>query len=768
MNLNRLFPRLSIRAKLVIAFVLLAVVPVAAVAMLGIQYAVRQARAFAMITLEHDVGVARDQTARILGNVEADVAFLQDHGLGQLVSEPSVELRRRAVTTIPTLLAHRPALFQVKVVSADGGLLLLARASGAEWYERPALEGTFYALRAAALEPGQTLLLPVEIRDDTVEPATGIPALAILRPVRDTDGTLLGVVVGEALASELFVEIETASPQLEGVTGLIDVEGHVLYHSERKRDWASLLATRVDIELENELSPEVAGAMLQTDATRTLQTMDDRIVSFLQIPMASAGRELILYRIVPLSALEAGVRSFVRWATIGGAMVLALVLGLAGMAAHQFTQPIYQLREGARRLAGGEAYRPMAIETSDELEDLARDFSAMAEIITQRRQELEAMVDARTRALREAHAELQGILQHSADAIIGVDTKGLVRVWNEGAEELFGYGTDQAQGRDVDDLLLPQGDSWQAEAAFLWSDVADRGAVSNYQTHRTDAEGTTFPVSLTLTVIQDDKGHPLGYSLIIRDITMQTRLDVQLRRSERLAALSVLAAGLAHELGNPLAVISNRIECMQEEIRDREPGGSMEKDLEVLDQHATRIHELIRDFLSFAREEEADAGPIRLNELVVRVASLLDRTVRSRGVELEIDMEETVPVVPGSEKAIETVCMNLLLNALDATDRAGKVTISTRYQSQLESIELSVRDTGSGIPDEHHRRIFEPFFTTKTAGKGTGLGLAVCASIVERHGGSISVESQVDVGSRFKVVLPVRKQASQWMELEYS
>jgi PAS domain S-box-containing protein len=769
MNVERLFPRFSIRAKLAIAFSLLAVLPAAGITTFGVRYWIRQTRDFAMTTLEHDVSTAADQTQRVLREVEGDVSYLADHVLGPLLGDRESDRWESAGQSVASLLRVRSALFQVKAIGSDGALWFLGDSSGGRRLTGGNVgEGVYYALRAESLAAGEHVILPVELRYDRDGSSDILPAVAIVAAVRDSAGELLGTIVGEARASALFSQLERASPNLAGVTGLVGPEGLILYHSERKADWSSLLASRSEIDLQQELSVEAAEAMLATADVGSIQVSDEDIISFAPLKLIRVGsRSLVVYRVVPLVALQTEVRSFVRLASLAGLAALAVVFTLAILASHQFTQPIYQLREGTRRLAGGELDATVQIRTRDELEDLAEDFSTMAGSLAMQRQELEDLVAERTHALREAHAELKGILQHSADAIVGLDSQRRVRVWNYGAKSLFGFSDAEATGRELDDLLLPPGEEWKVESEFIWRELARQGVISNYQTERRGKEGDQFPVSLTLTAITDEKDETLGYSLIARDITLQTRLEEQMRRSERLAALSVLAAGLAHELGNPLAVLETRIECMEQEIRERDEIGSLKTDLEVLSQHAGRLQGLIQDFLSFAREEESEKGPVMVNDVVTRVTGLLEGTYMTRGVELELTLEEGLPSIPGSEQAFETVCMNLLLNALDATLPEGRVTVRTK-RTVDESVDLEVQDTGSGIPPALKHRVFEPFFTTKKAGKGTGLGLAVCASIVERHGGAIRVDSQLGHGARFTISFPMRRFETQWRELEYS
>ncbi|MHC4708840.1 MAG: sensor histidine kinase [Planctomycetota bacterium] len=755
MNINKLLPRFSIRLKLAIAFALLSLIPLAIVGTVGTRVTVDNIRNHARSTLEHDLETARQRTEHSLREIERSLQYvasqLLDDGRSSASSREDV---RGSLTTFVNL---SPALFQVRAFDESGELTFLVRGDEAQVVAETESNagGIFYVLRAKQLRPGQNLLLPVELRggERPDREVSTIPALAFLLPIH-AGGSFHGVLVGEAFASEVFGALEGGSPHIAGATGLVDAEGLFLYHSERKSDWASLLASRAEADLTREFTSDIAQTILSGEAGTVVA--GGLIVSYLPIDLNRPGvSPLIIYRVVPLVDLQAPASRFIGFVAMGAVAVLAVVLGLAFLAAHQFTRPIYQLRRGARKLAQGLFDAPVEVATNDELEDLAADFSKMARMLSKQHQYLESLVQERTRELCEAHAELAGILEHSADAIVGLDLDGQVRVWNTGAESLFGFTDAEARNRAVDSLILPDGEKWRAEAAFIRREADIKEAVVNFQTRRTSREGGEFPVSLTQTVIRDEQDRPLGYSLIIRDTRLQTKLEEQMRHSERLAAMSVLAAGVAHELGNPLAIITNRVECMERELKSRSNGEVLGDDLAVLREHAERLDAVIKDLLTLGEEEGEASQHIRLNEVAERVIRLLDRTYQARDVQIEEEFATDLPALRGSTEAIATVCMNLLLNAIDATPPGGRITVTTRSCTGCTGAELEVRDTGSGIPTEIRHRIFEPFFTTKGAGRGTGLGLAVCNTIVERHGGEIRVDSEPGRGTRFVVCLPI-------------
>ncbi|MBI4409659.1 MAG: PAS domain S-box protein [Gemmatimonadetes bacterium] len=760
MNLNKLFPRLTIATKLAIAFALLALGPLAIAGAIVTRATVGHLRATAEATLVHDLELARTQTERALEQTEQDVAYLAAL-LAPLLDSPGESRWSETRGFVSGLLGQKRHLYQVKLVDATGNVLFRGRASSADTLAEPSeAEGAYYLWRARSTKPGRRLIIPVELRADTqLDPAARLPAIAILIPVWEAE-SLRGAVVGEARASALFAGLEVASPHMPSATGLVDSAGRYLYHSTRKRDWSSLLAMRAEANLRRDLPAEAAAAVLAGSGTLSLE--DGRIVSYARLALDNpAIGPMTLYRALPLRVVQAPVNRYLRWVAVVGVSLLVLVLGLAVLAARQFTRPIYQIQQAARRLEREGAAEPLHVATNDELEDLATDFSAMAEALTAYRKRLEDLVQERTRALREKHAELADLLAHSADAIVGLDVNGRVRVWNRGAEDLFGYSAAEVLGREAAELLQSTTGEMTREQAWLTRELARKGAVANYQTTRRRKDGRQIAVSLTQTVIRSDDGQLLGSSLIVRDNTLHARLEEQLRRSERLAATSVMAAGLAHELNNPLAILTNRVECMERDARERCGECILDADLAVLRDHIARLRSLTEDLLRFADETPDEAGPIDLAEVARKVSALLERTFAARGLALEVFTDGAVPTMHGSANALETVCMNLLLNAADASPTGATVALRVCAARGAQAVELEVQDRGSGIPLELRGRIFEPFFTTKGPRGGTGLGLAVCRSIVERYHGQIRVDSG-PTGSRFTVEFPATSFEAAW------
>ena len=231
---------------------------------------------------------------------------------------------------------------------------------------------------------------------------------------------------------------------------------------------------------------------------------------------------------------------------------------------------------------------------------------------------------------------------------------------------------------------------------------------------------------------------------------------VQLLQSEKQASVGRLAAGVAHEINNPLTSVLTFTHLLLE--RNDLPEDAV-NDLKVISESTERVRGIVRGLLDYSRQEDLHQVPTDLNDLVESTVALVGNQIRKANKHLDLKPDDTLPLITVDRGQIQSVLINLLLNASDAVGDAGRISISTEISVSSDhpgksGVDISVEDTGIGIPPEHLSKLFDPFFTTKEAGKGTGLGLAVSRSIVERHGGSIRVKSSPGAGSTFTLWLP--------------
>jgi len=241
--------------------------------------------------------------------------------------------------------------------------------------------------------------------------------------------------------------------------------------------------------------------------------------------------------------------------------------------------------------------------------------------------------------------------------------------------------------------------------------------------------------------------------------SMQERLLTSQREllvSERLAALGKLAAGVAHEINNPLTGVLSFAESLIEESSDDDP---RKKDYEVISHEALRCREIVRNLLDFARQREPAPIPTDLTGVVERALRLISHQAGLNNIEVVTDLAPNLPTVVADPTQMEQVFLNLFVNACEAMPEGGRLSIASRYDTAQQEVTVAVGDTGHGMAPETLGRIFEPFYSTKD-GKSSGLGLAVSWGIVQQHGGRLEAESQEGQGSTFRVVMPVAQETA--------
>ncbi len=342
------------------------------------------------------------------------------------------------------------------------------------------------------------------------------------------------------------------------------------------------------------------------------------------------------------------------------------------------------------------------------------------------------------------------IIENSADAIITINIQNIIRTWNNGAELIFGWDKDHIIGQSITTLIPPDLLAMN-ELRSIETNIKKNGYVRNYETERLTKKGQRILVQLTETQIINEDGEIIGRSQIMRDVTELRIQEKQLRHSERLAAIGHMAAGVAHEVGNPLASISSLVQLVQR--RSEDP--FVIENLKKVRDNISRITKIVRDLVDFSRPSIARSVQTQLNEVIDSSVGLLKHDARCRDITFNLELDEDLPKVNCVPDHFNQVMVNLLLNAVDAVEQSKDKFIDIKTSHNDHKAIIEVADKGTGIPEDLRDKIFEPFFTTKDVGNGTGLGLSVSHGIIARMNGSISVESKKKHGTKFIIELPI-------------
>ena len=227
---------------------------------------------------------------------------------------------------------------------------------------------------------------------------------------------------------------------------------------------------------------------------------------------------------------------------------------------------------------------------------------------------------------------------------------------------------------------------------------------------------------------------------IARDITDSKNLEIQLVNAEKLASLGTLAAGIAHEINNPLGVILGFSDIL---LRKTEKGSQNYEDLKIIERQGLHCKEIVENLLSFVRIGKRRSEAASLDDCLRETLKIVKHTLELNRIELQVRFAEDIPPVKCSPHELQQVLLNLINNAIAAMEEGGKLLVTTEYSTRMKKAVIQITDTGHGVDDEHLEHIFEPFFTTKPEGKGTGLGLFVSYGIITKYGGTIDCRSRV-------------------------
>ncbi len=364
--------------------------------------------------------------------------------------------------------------------------------------------------------------------------------------------------------------------------------------------------------------------------------------------------------------------------------------------------------------------------------------------------------------LRKANHFLNKIIQSSVDAIIAVDMKGWIIIFNQGAERILGYKAEEVIHKIHITELYAEGEAYEIMKKLRSEDYGGVGKLATAtRVTLIDKSGQEVPANLSAAIIYDEDGNEMASVGIFTDLreklTMERELkeaQLQLIQSDKMASLGKLAAGVAHEINNPLGGILMLASMLLEEASEEDPA---REDLKHIVEQTLRCKEIVKGLLEFSRQSRDDMSLFDIKRCVMQAISLLHNQSIFKDITIVQELDEDLPYVYGDASQINQVFINLMVNAADAMEGQGTLTIRGYKDEEEPFIKIDFIDTGCGIPEEHIEQIFEPFFTTKPVGKGTGLGLATSYGIIKKHGGEITVKSRVGEGTTFTVTLPIKE-----------
>lgn len=375
-------------------------------------------------------------------------------------------------------------------------------------------------------------------------------------------------------------------------------------------------------------------------------------------------------------------------------------------------------------------------------------------------QTLKIEVENKTKELRKSEYQYKSLIENANDIIFTVDRKGTILSMNKAGVEFFKETMEEIVGSSIGELCCSEDTAYLQLKAIEEVFATGRSKQITYHIRIANKE---YWLNTSYTPLFEEDGSISLILAISRDITIEKKKEKeeQMYQAEKLASMGTLAAGVAHEINNPLAIILGFTDLLLERFSKDSEEYDM---LKTMEKQATNAKRVVENLLSFSRYSEYHLEAVDINNSIEAVLSIIKNTLKIKDIALKLDFAEDLPRVKADAGELQQVFLNILNNAIHAISKGGTITISTRL-IEGNQIEIRFADTGHGIKKEHRSKIFDPLFTTKKVGEGTGLGLSVSYGIISKYGGTITFETKTieetdQPGTTFIITLPAMNEST--------
>jgi len=488
--------------------------------------------------------------------------------------------------------------------------------------------------------------------------------------------------------------------------------------------------------------------------------------------LASSGMKWFTFAWQSSDEVFAPTQKLLLWISAAGFISVLLIVLFGSLASNKIVKPILILQNATARIGRGEEVEPLKIRTGDEIESLANEINLMNSLLKKAFSGLEEKVEEKTKEVRSLQEYTESILMSVPDILLIFSEELKTEYVNEAFETLTGISASKAQTNTLTTMGLEFNDQWQSVMQELNTyskgshedstktvkitlgnqgprdPLAPKSAGPSWETKNVVTFGSrVFAYQFFDVAITVEKKRRIG--LLMKEITEQKSLQDQLTMAEKLSGLGTLAAGIAHEMNNPLFSIMGLTETIIEE-KDPEKIQTYSKKILAKSKHMASI---ILNMSGYSRSGAKDQmGEVNINERLDASIEMALMASYTDNIELEKNYSQ-LPLIKAKPEEIQQIYLNIIRNAVQAMEGKGKLKISSSQKDGR--VVTTIQDTGPGIPQEYLSKIFDPFFTTKDQGKGSGLGLNIVHRLVENYGGSISVESIVGLGTTFTITFPI-------------
>jgi PAS domain S-box-containing protein len=792
-NLNKLFPFLSIRKKLIIAFTLLSFIPLTLIGLINLYNNFHTLEESAFEDLNHDVSILSERAKNFLINMDLDIRYLCNspvfirfiENLYKNRDPDQPENDNLIVQQFQTFARTKKVYYQLHFIDKRGNEIFKIQYDEGDFRIVPqerlsAAQFRFYFLLTDSLPKNQVAFIPVELIDRRQKK---IPAISYAARIYNAQEEFLGIFIADVFAKDFFKVLEGGTHfDAHHNVAIVNSEGYYLYHSEKKKNWNQLLATRKTQNLAEEYSPGFSNAVLSGQTG--IISGADNIAAYIPLFIASfqGGNSYYLFESVGKDYVLGPAHRFTFIFLILLLIFLAIAVSAGFIATGQLAGPVRTLQKGAEIIARGNYDHRLTIDTNDEIEELAHQFNKMADAIRERenlledqQKRLEETVQQRTAELRDEKEKLQAILDNVPSAFLLLDENGRILSASAAVQKITGHCPEMVVGRKCFEIFSNK----EICENCAVNNPSSSGKIAAFIETQSDSDGETAfieHISIPLT-LHDQKP---AYLEMLTDITERKKFEEHLLQTERLAATGEMSAVIAHEIRNSLTSVKMLLQLQREKSETEEAA----RPLEVAAQSVYRMEEVVNNLLRFAKPTSFEFQCRNINRIIEESIQFLQPQLDQKNACLIKELHPGVPEMRIDDNHIREALINLLLNATQAIKEKGEITIGsefTKLSQQMddyaysdiqtsntfssaskvvlpkdeEVVKIEIKDNGPGILPNYLSKIFDPFFTTKL--NGTGLGLTTVKRTVNQHGGIIRVKSKLAKGTNFQIILPVRR-----------
>jgi len=408
---------------------------------------------------------------------------------------------------------------------------------------------------------------------------------------------------------------------------------------------------------------------------------------------------------------------------IWGASLAAIIFGV--ILAYAITLPIKKLTVRAEEIATGDLTKIVQIDSEDEIGALGKSFNTMVSSLNEH------------------------IIESMTGGVITINMKGVIVAFNKSAELILDYNSEEVVGKYIFEVF-PKESKNSAFSQAIEDTLKQRKTSSSQEMNIFSRSGKKIPIGITTSLLRDKKNTFLGIVVTFKDLAHIKHLEEQLRRADRLAAVGGLAAGIAHEIRNPLGSIRGLVQLLQEGLPSTDKKSTYAG---VIVKEVDRLNKVVEELLSFARPDDSELESQfitqNINQIIEQTLQLTKHDTKSVDIKIIKNFSNDLPLLASDAKKLPQAFLNLIFNAKASMRKGVTLTISTNYKKESGIVEVKFEDTGSGIEPKILNKIFDPFYTTKKT--GTGLGLTITHQIITAHEGKIDVRSILGQGTTFIV-----------------